>query len=131
MAQDIEGFEYKLLMDIVRSGRLLPEQAAVEVHWQVGVREVPWFGRLYSPFEIAAWMEFMFTHGGYMLVDRNDEPSRYRCTQHGKRLDKFEDGHAAPTNAHQTQKAYICYKPALEIVIARLAPVHMPVPVVQ
>ena len=101
-----------LLTDIVRSGTLLPQQVALEVHYKTNVQTVGWFGRLLSPleachphqpdtvlrratrsplspsracgvclFQVGAWMEFMFTRGGYMLVDRNDSPPTPRGTK--------------------------------------------------
>ena len=68
LKMDIEGYEWSVLPSILRSDAPLPLEIALEMHAK-GKGTLPWRWRLKSPFEIGSFMDFMFTRGGYALVD--------------------------------------------------------------
>ena len=77
---DIEGYEWDILPEIVRAPTLLPESISVELHYQTQM-SLPWYGRFRTPDEIGAWMDYMFTRGGYVLVDRQDNMFCAHCSE--------------------------------------------------
>jgi len=84
MKMDIEGHEWSVLPDLaVNTPRhLLPRSISLELHYFTNMRALPeWNYRLRSPYEIGAWMDFMFTRGGYVLVDRNDNELCAVCSE--------------------------------------------------
>ena len=42
---------------------------------------LPWFGRWRTPYEIGAWMDYLYTRGGYVLVDRHDNRGCRHCSE--------------------------------------------------
>lgn len=66
---DVEGFEWEALIAMVQSSKLLPDQIAMELHYGTSLAELPWYGRFKSAGEIALWMDAMWRHGRYLLVD--------------------------------------------------------------
>ena len=45
------------------------------------MKAVPFYGRYLSPIEIGGWSDFLFTRGGYVLVDRNDNDRCGHCSE--------------------------------------------------
>ena len=80
---DVEGFEWSILESMVTSkdASTLPTSIAVELHYQTPMDTLPWYGRLMSPFEMALSMDFLFTRGGYVLVDRHDNRGCKHCSE--------------------------------------------------
>ena len=81
LKMDIEGYEWEVLEALTtaeaRAG--LPLSISLELHYR-GLPG-PWADRYRSPLEIGAFMEHLFTRGGYMLVDRHDNPRCPWCTE--------------------------------------------------
>jgi len=80
---DIEGYEWSVLTAMAASAPLhiLPKSISLELHYAGAMTNLEWYGRSRSPYEIGAWMDFMFTRGGYVLVDRNDNPFCPHCSE--------------------------------------------------
>ena len=83
---DIEGHEWEVLTSLVELGpgratALLPPSISLELHYRTSVRSVSWYNRMRSPAEIGLWMEYMLTRGGYVLVDRHDNPMCRSCSE--------------------------------------------------
>ena len=68
LKMDVEGYEWDLMPSIIGSNAP-PLEIAFEIHAK-GHGMLPWRWRLRSPFEIGAFMDYLFTRGGYVLVDR-------------------------------------------------------------
>lgn len=66
LKMDIEGFEYTVMRDIIRSGHLMPEQIAMEIHWKTNV-PVTWRGRSKSIGEVGSFLTMLF-QAGYRLT---------------------------------------------------------------
>ena len=84
MKMDIEGFEYSVLTDLAVNAppHLLPRSISLELHYETAMETLPtWNNRRRSPYEIGAWMDFMFTRGNYVLVDRNDNRFCKHCSE--------------------------------------------------
>jgi len=84
MKMDIEGFEWSVLTDLAASTprHLLPRSISLELHYESSMTTLPlWNRRLRGPFEIGSWMDFMFTRGNYVLVDRNDNSHCPHCSE--------------------------------------------------
>merc|ERR1719235_2281868 len=81
LKMDIEGFEWDILEHLVDAGVHLPSSISLELHYKTQMTEIPWFGRFRSPFEIGLWADHLFTRGGYMLVDRNDNEYCPHCSE--------------------------------------------------
>ena len=75
------GFEWSVLPALASSPSLLPSSISLELHFVTQMPELKWYGRLRTPTEIAAWGDYMFTRGGYMLVDRRDNVYCPHCTE--------------------------------------------------
>lgn len=75
-AQDIEGFEFSVLSDIMAAQKLIPSQIALEVHW----RNVPPSGKHKSGADIARFRD-MLQASGYYMVDRHDNERCTHCTE--------------------------------------------------
>ena len=80
---DVEGFEWGILESLATSkdASTLPVSIAVELHYLTQMDALPWYGRLLSPFEMAMSMDFLFTRGGYVLVDRHDNSRCKHCSE--------------------------------------------------
>jgi hypothetical protein len=59
---------------------IFPSQIAVELHY-LSKFGVDWQGRDKTPVEIAMLFNHLFSHGGYVLVDRNDNNMCRHCTE--------------------------------------------------
>ena len=82
LKMDIEGYEWGILTALALEERnLLPLSISFEFHYQTPRRELHWFGRYRSPYEIAAFVDFMYTRGGYSLVDRHDNEGCRHCSE--------------------------------------------------
>jgi hypothetical protein len=77
LKMDIEGYEYGVLKSILENNVLLPMQIAVELHHSA-MQPVP-NGK--SAIELALFMEYLYTKGGYFLIDRNDNPLCASCSE--------------------------------------------------
>lgn len=51
---------------------LTPLSLSFELNFLTSTRSVPWYGRLRNPPDIGAFVDFLQTRGGYVLVDRRD-----------------------------------------------------------
>jgi len=60
---------------------MLPLSISLEFHYQTSQRALHWFGHYRSPYEIAAFVDFMYTRGGYSLVDRHDNQDCRHCSE--------------------------------------------------
>ena len=78
LKMDIEGYEWDVMMNLVDSRLVLPHSISVELHY---MSPNLWGDRLRSPFEIGAWMDYLFSRGGYMLVDRHDNVRCGHCSE--------------------------------------------------
>lgn len=74
-------YEWGLVQDLARIPHLLPQSISFELHFMTQMRGLAWFGRLRTPYEIGAWMDYLFTRGGYVLVDRHDNRKCGHCTE--------------------------------------------------
>lgn len=77
---DIEGFEWTVLSQLVRSPLLMPRQLALEVHLTTHMRQLPWAGRFKSPAEAVA-LGLQLSRAGYHIVSREDSPVCHWCTE--------------------------------------------------
>jgi hypothetical protein len=81
LKMDIEGHEWSVISELVRYPHLLPESISMEFHYQTQMKNLKWRGRFRTPYEIAAWMDYMFTRGGYILANRIDNPFCLHCSE--------------------------------------------------
>lgn len=81
LKMDIEGFEWSVLRSMVASRAPLPFSLSVELHVWTEVREVEWYGTWRSANFVKQWMDGMLLEGGYMLVDRHDNPMCSYCSE--------------------------------------------------
>jgi Methyltransferase domain len=65
---DVEGFEYDILTDMMRTPHLLPLQIQIELHWATRMTDLPWMQRTRSAGEIALLSGMLYNSGGYMPV---------------------------------------------------------------
>jgi hypothetical protein len=86
---DIEGFEYMALETIIESSRqefkssgklIFPNVISLEIHY-ISQMDIDWRGRDKSPGEIFAFFNYLFFRGGYIMVDRNDNPFCPHCSE--------------------------------------------------
>ena len=77
----IAGFEWDVLPALAAAPSLLPTSISLELHFVTQMPELRWYGRMRTPTEIAAWMDYMFMRGGYVLVDRRDNDPCPHCTE--------------------------------------------------
>jgi hypothetical protein len=77
----VAGFELTVLPALASSTSLLPSSISLELHFVTQMSELRWYGRMRTPTEIAAWMDYMFMPDGYVLVDRRDNIQCPHCTQ--------------------------------------------------
>jgi hypothetical protein len=81
LKMDIEGYEWGVLPALALEQRtMLPLSISFEFHYQTQMK-LHWFGRYRSPYEIAAFVDFMYTRGGYSLVDRHDNQMCRHCSE--------------------------------------------------
>ena len=79
---DIEGFEYQVLESLVQSDpALLPRSISLELHYKTYMTDLPWYGRLKSPYELFMFMQHMLFWGHYVLVDRHDNDLCRSCSE--------------------------------------------------
>jgi hypothetical protein len=81
---DIEGYEWPVVTAMVQTLRAeqLPEQLSLELHYQAGTNAaLGWGRRMRSAGELALLVEMLVWGGGYLVVDRNDNPVCPRCTE--------------------------------------------------
>ena len=76
-----QGFEWSVLSMLATSRHFLPESLSLELHYQTQFPSLPWYGRFRGAYEIGAWMDFMFSRGGYVLVDRRDNEYCAHCSE--------------------------------------------------
>ena len=76
---DAEGYEWQTLLDII-SSNLLPEQLAIEMHFQTQMPGLRWFGRYKSPVEILA-LGNAISKKGYKIASRDDNPACRWCSE--------------------------------------------------
>jgi len=92
LKMDIEGYEYAALQSIVDARRLwpsgggeeppaLPSQVAVELHFKTHMKGLPFYGRLVTPAEIALFVDHMWRHGRYAVINRHDNQKCDHCTE--------------------------------------------------
>jgi hypothetical protein len=81
LKMDVEGFEYGVLRSMMKHPSILPDQIALELHYQTQFPDISWFGRYLSAGEIATVAEELFKVGGYQVVDRHDNPYCKHCTE--------------------------------------------------
>lgn len=73
LKMDIEGFEYPVMRAIIESGKNMPLQIAMELHYSTYEHI---FHGCKSSAEIYAFMNYLQVFGGYYLIDRRDN---YHC----------------------------------------------------
>ena len=82
---DIEGFEWAILTSIAAEPQdTLPLSISLELHYVGKAPRNSKFvktNRAHSPYEISAFMDFLYTRGGYSLVDRHDNPVCKHCSE--------------------------------------------------
>lgn len=71
LKMDIEGYEFEVMRSIIESGKNLPLQIAMELHYYASVPAIFKTGRKSSA-EIFAFMNYLQLFGGYYLIDRRD-----------------------------------------------------------
>jgi hypothetical protein len=73
---DIEGFEYDVLVSILRTtpSHTWPEQIIMEVHWASRMVDLSWMLRARQAAEMSLFFAVMFNVGGYMPVFREFFP---------------------------------------------------------
>ena len=85
---DIEGFEWDVLLNIVKAGAIhmqqtgqdiFPRQIAVEMHYFALSKQLQWYGRDRSPGEIYTFFNHLFRFGGYVIAERRDNNVMYGC----------------------------------------------------
>ena len=82
LKMDAEGYEWTTLQDIVSTNpTLVPQQLAVEMHFQTQMPGLPWFGRLKSPAEILA-LGNALARAGYLFVRH----ARHTACRHCKEV---------------------------------------------
>lgn len=78
---DVEGYEFPIMQSIVDSGKYLPLQIAMELHY---IRHeggnIQYFRRV-SSIEIYAFMSYLRKFGGYYLLERRDHPICGSCVE--------------------------------------------------
>jgi hypothetical protein len=77
LKMDIEGYEYGVLKSIIEDSLLMPMQIAVELHHH----ECPPVPNGKGAIELALFMEYLYTKGGYFLIDRKDNPLCASCSE--------------------------------------------------
>ena len=83
MKMDVEGYEWSVIPAIIDSQRHLPTQIAFELHFhtypETGLEWAPF--RYKSPAEIALFMDYLYRHGQYHLIDRRDNQYCRHCSE--------------------------------------------------
>ena len=76
LKMDIEGFEYSVLLDLLRtsSPTTWPEQISMEVHWATRMVDLDWMLRTKTAAEMTLWFTTLFTMAGYLPVARKFFP---------------------------------------------------------
>jgi hypothetical protein len=72
LKMDIEGFEYSVLLDLLRTSpeSTWPEQISIEVHWATRMVDLDWMLRTKTAAEMTLWFTTLFTMAGYLPVAR-------------------------------------------------------------
>lgn len=86
LKMDMEGYEYQSLRTMIHgsSPSLRPAQIALELHfsnWKDSNSRLSWKDRAKDVGEIALFMDFLYKHGNYYLLDRRDNLSCPSCTE--------------------------------------------------
>ena len=82
LKMDIEGFEWSVLSTLASpSTPFLPDTLSMELHWKTQFPELSWYGRNRDGNELAAFIDYLFSRGGYVLVDRNDNRKCPHCSE--------------------------------------------------
>ena len=68
---DIEGFEYSVLLDLLRTSRLVDG----EVHWATRMVDLDWMLRAKTAAEMTLWFTALYEVGGYLPVTRKFFPT--------------------------------------------------------
>ena len=78
---DVEGYEFPIMQSIIDSGKQLPLQIAMEMHY---IRheggEIQYYRRVPS-IEIYAFMNYLRKFGGYYILERRDHPICKSCVE--------------------------------------------------
>jgi hypothetical protein len=76
LKMDIEGFEYSVLLDLLRTSppSTWPEQISMEVHWATRMVDLDWMLRTKTAAEMTLWFTTLFTMAGYLPVARKFFP---------------------------------------------------------
>lgn len=88
LKMDIEGWEWDVLPSIIKSeyNSLLPDQISFELHYvtnprQSGAHALNWHTRYKTAGEVALLAEFLWRHGNYYLLNRDDNTVCGSCTE--------------------------------------------------
>ena len=81
LKMDVEGFEHSIISDILKNEKFIPNSISLEIHYQTQMKELQWYGRFLTPYELSAWMDYIFTRGGFVLSDRNDNKFCSHCSE--------------------------------------------------
>jgi hypothetical protein len=82
LKMDVEGTEFAVMRNIIDSNVALPLQISMELHTLAdSPSSNAWDIRSKKESEIGLFMDFLFREGGYLLVDRNDNPTCLHCTE--------------------------------------------------
>jgi hypothetical protein len=80
LKMDIEGYEYEVLINMLKEKYLPPVQIALELHYNTNV-PVTWQQRGRTSLELALFMQRLYEQGGYFLIDRHDNPFCPHCSE--------------------------------------------------
>lgn len=81
LKMDIEGYEWDVIVDIIRSNYMVPLSISFELHYETARTTLKWEGRDRHALELGAFMDFLYTRGGYVLVDRHDNGECTHCSE--------------------------------------------------
>ncbi len=77
LKMDIEGFEYSVLLDLLRTSpaSTWPEQISMEVHWATRMVDLDWMLRTKTAAEMSIWFTALYAMAGYLPVARKFFPT--------------------------------------------------------
>jgi hypothetical protein len=81
LKMDIEGYEFPVMKEIIDNGKFLPFQISMEIHYIRHENNVPVYDRRVSSIELYAFLQYLYTFGGYYLIDRHDNPHCRVCSE--------------------------------------------------
>jgi hypothetical protein len=79
--------EYDVMREIVESGQHLPLQISMEIHTVIDgfphgkFGKLSWVMRWKKESEVALFMDYLYRFGGYLLIDRHDNPICPHCSE--------------------------------------------------